>query len=375
MHRSYNNYLNSRIRFCCCPGPTGPTGPSNPNAPPGDTGPTGPLGGTGINVTGPTGPTGITITTPGPTGPTGPIGNTGPSIPGMTGPTGPIAYDHIIYFGANTSVLFAQQHPGKSWQNTPLARNMAFLYPGSAGGFGAYDFHAGGVQNISTGIGEPAMFQNTNGLFNKVPVPPICATNYETVFSGDGTSGNPFVVETPGAVIRSIAWVFNWDSNVVPSPPYQTVPPVNAFNIHIWTYCKTDILTPWMTSTPSLYPGGTNTSNPPVQNSGSGLGGIPYGYVVVPIPDGSNACGCVNLDASAVYLNCAKHLPFTSPPTTPFVYNTWVGPCNLPCPSPVPIGVNNTISVAIEWLPQQGISNVTPVMTGSMSVALKIFKN
>ena len=373
---SFNNYLNKKIHFCCCPGPTGPIGPSNPNAPPGDTGPEGPPGGTGINVVGYTGPTGPTSTSDGPTGPPGIDGNTGPIGIGQTGPAGPFAYDHIIYFGANTSVLFAENYSAKSWQNTTLGRNMAFLYPGSAGGFGAYNFQPAGPQYIPTGIGEPAMVQNTNGLFNKVPVPPICATNYETVFSGDGTSGNPFVVETPGAVIRSIAWVFNWDSNVVPSPPYQTVPPVNAFNIHIWTYCKTDINTPWRTSTPSLYPGGTNTSNPPVQNSGSGLGGLPYGYVVVPIPDGSNACGCVNLDASAVYLNCAKHLPFTSPPTTPFVYNTWVGPCTTPCPYyPVPIGVNNTISVAIEWLPQLGISNVTPVMTGSMSVALKIFKN
>ena len=250
MYRNYNNYLNSQIRFCCCTGPTGPTGPSSQNAQTGDTGPTGPSGNTGTNVTGPTGPTGNSSSAVGPVGPTGSTGNTGDPGPNITGPRGPIAYQHVIYFGANTSVLFGQQNPGKSWQNTPVSRNMAFLYPGSAGGFGCYNFQPAGPQYISTGIGEPAMFQNTTGLFNKIPVPPICSTNYETIFSGDGTSGNPFEVVTPGAVIRSVAWTFNWDFNIVPSPPYTTTPPVNAFNIHIWTYCKQDISSNWNTSTP-----------------------------------------------------------------------------------------------------------------------------
>ena len=66
MYRSYNQYFNDRIDFCCCPGPTGPTGPSNGNGPPGDTGPTGPQGNTGIGVTGPTGPPGSASSAQGP---------------------------------------------------------------------------------------------------------------------------------------------------------------------------------------------------------------------------------------------------------------------------------------------------------------------
>lgn len=381
MYRSYNHYFNDRIDFCCCPGPTGPTGPSNGNGPPGDTGPTGPQGNTGIGVTGPTGPTGLASSAQGPAGPTGIQGVTGTDGPNIIGPEGAEQYEHIVYFGSSTSILFATQQAGKSWQNTPSGRNMAFLHPGWGGSRNAHDFNPGnfllGTIPLSTGVNEPTMANSVSLLFNKIPVPPICATNYETEFTGSGTIGDPFVVSKPGAYIKEISWNFNWESNVIPFYPF--VGPINpiAFKIHIWTYCKVSDAAGWQIGPPSLYPDGTDIANPPVPlplgADGSGLGPnfYPYGYAVIDLVSNvagiaAPSCGCFQLP-TPLYLNCAKYQSVNQNP--PFVYQG--GAAGSPVQAPT--GQNNAISLAIEWIVPSNPSP-TPIMNGSMSFGLKIFK-
>ena len=319
MYRSYNHYFNDRIDLCCCPGPTGPTGPSNGNGPPGDTGPTGPQGNTGIGVTGPTGPTGLASSAQGPAGPTGIQGVTGTDGPNIIGPEGAEQYEHIVYFGSSTSILFATQQAGKSWQNTPSGRNMAFLHPGWGGSRNAHDFNPGnfllGTIPLSTGVNEPTMANSVSLLFNKIPVPPICATNYETEFTGSGTIGDPFVVSKPGAYIKEISWVFNWESNVIPFYPYG--------------YAVIDLV--------------------------SNVAGI-----------AAPSCGCFQLP-TPLYLNCAKYQSVNQNP--PFVYQG--GAAGSPVQAPT--GQNNAISLAIEWIVPSNPSP-TPIMNGSMSFGLKIFK-
>ncbi len=380
MYRSYNQYFNNRIDFCCCPGPTGPTGPSNGNGPPGDTGPTGPQGNTGIGVTGATGPTGSASSAQGPPGPTGIQGITGPDGPNIPGPEGAEDYEHIVYFGSSTSILFAEQHPGKSWQNTISGRNFAFLHPGWGGSRNAFDFNPAnalvGTIPLSTGVNEPTMANSVSLLFNKIPAPPICSTNYETEFTGSGTTADPFVVSKPGAYIKEISWVFNWEVNQMP----YYIPFSNrvAFKLHIWTYCKISDAAGWQTSSPSLFPDGTNVANPPIIGAnGSGLAPdfYPYGYAVIELLaiDAFNntepPCGCFELP-EPLYLNCAKYQSVNQNP--PFVYQA--GANGSPISVLAPTGQNNAISVAIEWIVPPNTTVITPLMNGSMSFGLKIFK-
>ena len=388
MYRSYNQYFNDRIDFCCCPGPTGPTGPSNGNGPPGDTGPTGPQGNTGIGVTGPTGPPGSASSAQGPAGPTGIQGVTGPDGPNIIGPEGAEDFEHEVFFGSSTSILFANQHPGRSWQNTPQPRNFAFLHPGWGGSRNAYDFNpalsapaAPPNTPLSTGVNEPTTAFTTSLLFNKLPAPPLCATNYETEFTGSGTTSDPFVVSKPGAYIKEINWNFNWENNRL---PYYGNPGAGsiALKLHIWTYCKISNTSGWQTSSPSLFPAGSSTANPPIIGAnGSGLavdGFIPYGYAVIDLLGKDilfgldlPPCGCFELP-QPLYLNCAKYQPVNNP--TPDVYQEYsvTNPAGT-VTNTAATGQNNAISVAIEWVVPSGVTPA-PIMNGSISIGLRIFK-
>ncbi len=390
MYRSYNQYFNDRIDFCCCPGPTGPTGPSNGNGPPGDTGPTGPQGNTGIGVTGPTGPPGSASSAQGPAGPTGIQGVTGPDGPNIIGPEGAEDFEHEVFFGSSTSILFANQQQGRSWQNTPQPRNFAFLHPGWGGSRNAYDFNPasfifGGIP-LSTGVNEPTMPNSVQGLFNKLPAPPLCATNYETEFTGSGTTLDKYKVSKPGAYIKEINWEFNWENNRLPyygNPSSGTT----VLKIHIWTYCKisTGPGLGWQTSSPSLFPAGSSTANPPIIGAnGSGLavdGFIPYGYAVIDLLGKVSlgggleldlpSCGCFELPVP-LYLNCAKYQPLNNP--TPDVYEEYsvTNPIS-GVTNTAATGQNNAISVAIEWVVPSSVTPA-PIMNGSISIGLRIFK-
>ena len=113
----------------------------------------------------------------------------------------------------------------------------------------------------------------------------MCATNYETEFTGAGTTSDPYKVSKPGAYIKEINWNFNWENNRL---PYYGNPGAGStvLKLHIWTYCKISNTSGWQTSSPSLFPAGSSTANPP-DPSANGCGTAPfnwpYGYAVIPL--------------------------------------------------------------------------------------------